>query len=35
MLVPVSEKFKGQNNWINTKNFLKYKGWLISTFLFN
>ena len=26
MLVPVSEKFKGQNNWINTKNFLKYKG---------
>lgn len=26
MLVPVSENFKGQTNWINTKNFLKYKG---------
>ena len=26
MLVPISEKFKGQNNWINTENFLKYKG---------
>lgn len=25
MLIPVSEKFKGQNNWINTENFSKYK----------
>ena len=26
MLVPVSEDFKGKTNWINTENFLKYKG---------
>jgi hypothetical protein len=26
MLIPVTENFKGQTNWINTKNFLKYKG---------
>ena len=26
MLIPVSEDFKGKTNWINTKNFLKYKG---------
>jgi len=26
MLVPVSDNFKSQTNWINTKSFLKYKG---------